>query len=169
MENKGNWVISFIAMYLKAILKSMGAGGTSGTEDQSFLKYENLRKDFNHPEHLLLPQTIAWHIDVCIFYTLPETDWEIRWCRICCRKHTFLFEYQDKLFPPPPSPTLLRTYYTPKAVDTRNLCMFFFFFSLFPLIFYRCCNQCCPPPVNKESRRARDFCHLHNSWIHKAI
>lgn len=46
-------------MYLKAILKSMGAGGTSGTEDQSFLKYENLRKDFNHPEHLLLPQTIA--------------------------------------------------------------------------------------------------------------
>lgn len=46
-------------MYLKAILKSMGAGGTAGTEDQSFLKYEILRKDFNCPEHLLLPQTIA--------------------------------------------------------------------------------------------------------------
>ena len=31
------------------------------------------------------------------------------------------------------------------------------------------CSWYCPPPVNKESRRGRVFCHLHTSWIRKAI
>lgn len=36
-------------MYLKDILKSIGAGDTSKREDQSFPKCENFRKDFNCP------------------------------------------------------------------------------------------------------------------------
>lgn len=54
VENKDN-----VVMYLKAILKSTGAGSTSGRDDQFFLKCENFRKYFNCPSTSIITSTFA--------------------------------------------------------------------------------------------------------------
>lgn len=145
VENKDN-----VVMYLKAILKSTGAGSTSGRDDQFFLKCENFRKYFNCPSTSIITSTFASNhcltlmcvFSICFLEWTEESDDE----DFASENTRSFLKIRRNCFK---NPTTLLRRYNPSAMDTRNLNMWRF--SSCPLdILHIFCNtggRYCPPPI----------------------
>lgn len=142
VENKDNGV-----MYLKAILKSTGAGSTSGREDQFFLKCENFRKYFNCPSTSIITSTFASNhclTSSCVYFPYASLN-ELRnqmMKALLLKTHVPFWKSGEIV-----SKTELHylgditlVLWIPEISTCEG-------FPLVLLIFYTFCNRCCFPPV----------------------